>query len=74
MRLHLDVFDEHICAWCARRKEISRCNEGPEDEEDGCEKAKDILGAGEGRIHLGLMVLFPGQLGGDWRNRGGARL
>lgn len=69
MRLHLDVLDEYICAWCTWCKEISGCNEGPEHEEDGCEKAKDILGSGEGGMHLGLMVLFPGQRGGYWRYR-----
>jgi hypothetical protein len=58
--LHLEILHEYICARCARREEVSRGDQGGENKEDGSEEAKDVLGAGDGGVHLGLVVPFPG--------------
>ena len=48
MVVHLDIFDDHIGAGGSRREEVGTCDKGRDNETDGCEEAKDVLGAVEG--------------------------
>lgn len=57
----MKILHEDLCARCPGREKIRGGDKSGKDEDDGSEEAKDVLDAGEGGMHFGLMVPFPGR-------------